>query len=157
MGMALDPQESSSRLTELERKALEIIKSRGDEGIYQNELWKILGIDSREGSRLALRLLKKGLIIREPVIHNGRRTYRLVLAKPVRVRFKLRVNLDTVINIPCFVCPHLERCHTGGFYDPRTCPVLNQWLEERARELRLKLKEFDGDRTASANVRQATT
>ncbi len=124
---------SSSRLSELEQRALEIIKSRGEDGIYQNELWKMLGIDSREGSRIALRLLKKGLIVREPVVHNGRRTYRLVLAKPVQVQVKVNVALDVVLEIPCFTCPNLERCHVGGFFDPRTCPLLNHWLDSRVK------------------------
>ncbi len=129
MASIIGGSSSGSRLSELEQKALEIIKSRGNDGIYQNELWKMLGIDSREGSRIALRLLKKGLIVREPVVHNGRRTYRLLLAKPAKPQVKFKVNLNTVLEIPCFTCPHLERCHVGGFFDPRTCHKLNQWIE----------------------------
>ena len=68
----------SISLTPLERKAYEIIRKSGKNGILQSELWRILGVDSREGSRIALRLLKKGLIEREPVVHNGKRTYRLM-------------------------------------------------------------------------------
>jgi len=121
--------QSGSKLSELESKALEVIKSRGEQGIYQHELWKLLGIDSREGSRLAIRLLKKGLIVREPVVHEGRRTYKLMLAKPTTTTLKVEVNLDFVITIPCFTCSNLERCHPGGFYDPVNCPKLNHWLD----------------------------
>ncbi|HIP66252.1 MAG TPA: transcription factor TFIIIC [Pyrodictium sp.] len=125
----LTESQSGSKLSELESKALEVIKSRGEQGIYQHELWKLLGIDSREGSRLAIRLLKKGLIVREPVVHEGRRTYKLMLAKPATTTLKVEVNLDFVVTIPCFTCPNLERCHPGGFYDPVNCPKLNQWLD----------------------------
>jgi len=125
----LTGSQSGSKLSELESKALEVIKSRGEQGIYQHELWKLLGIDSREGSRLAIRLLKKGLIVREPVVHEGRRTYRLMLAKPVVAAVKVEVNLDFAMTIPCFTCSNLERCHPGGFFDPANCPKLNQWLD----------------------------
>ncbi len=113
-------------LSELERKALELIESKGDEGLYQSELWKILGIDSREGSRIALQLLKKGLIRREPVINNGRRTYKLYVIR--RTKLNLRVNLANVIDIPCFTCLNIDKCSNGGFFDPRTCRLLTEWL-----------------------------
>ncbi len=126
---SLGPKRSD--LSELEAKALEIIRLRGDEGIYQHELWKTLGLDSREGSRLALRLLKKGLIVREPTIHNGRRTYKLFIAKRAKEQAKLVVKIGNAIEIPCFYCKHLEKCHVGGFYDPTHCPILRSWLNKK--------------------------
>ncbi len=132
---------SGSRLSELEARALEIIRDRGDEGIYQHELWKLLGIDSREGSRLALRLLKKGFIVREPVVHNGHRTYRLMLAKPMQrgaaAAPEIVVSLNMALEVPCFTCPHLERCHEGGYFSPSVCPVLSKWLNELRRRSKL--------------------
>ncbi len=128
-------EEGRPTLSELEQKALEIIKSRGEEGIYQHELWKLLGIDSREGSRLALRLYKKGLIRREPAVHRGHRTYRLYLAKPGEVTVKtveLDVSLNVALEVPCFTCPFLNECYNGGFHDPRRCPRLTAWLASRA-------------------------
>ena len=64
-------------LSELEKKALKLIIEAGDEGLLQQDLWKLLGIDSRDGSRIALRLAKKRLIYRELVSIKGRKTYRL--------------------------------------------------------------------------------
>jgi len=64
-------------LTEMEKKALKLIIEAGDEGLLQQDLWKLLGIDSRDGSRIALRLAKKRLIYRELVSIKGRKTYRL--------------------------------------------------------------------------------
>ena len=123
-------------LDELEARALEIIKSRGNEGIYQHELWKALGLDSREGSRLALRLLKKGLIIREPAVHRGRRTYKLYLAKQVKQQVRLEVRIGNALEIPCFACKNLEKCHSGGFFDPINCPLLGAWLNSKIRVLK---------------------
>jgi len=128
--------EKSSELSEIETKALEIIKASGEEGIYQHELWKRLGLDSREGSRLALRLLKKGLIVREPTVHKGRRTYKLFIATRSKERVKLTIKIGQVIEIPCFSCKNLERCHAGGFFDPRTCPLLRTWLNKKLEMLK---------------------
>jgi len=129
----VEPQlgQRKSGLEALEEKALEIIRERGDEGIYQHELWKALGLDSREGSRLALRLLKKGLIVREPAVHNGRRTYKLFLAKQEKRQVKLEVRIGGAIEIPCFTCRHMEKCYVGGFFDPTTCPILRRWLDAK--------------------------
>ena len=128
--------EEKPSLSELEQRALELIKSRGEEGIYQHELWKLLGIDSREGSRLALRLYKKGLIVREPAVHKGHRTYKLYLAKPAATTapqaVKLDISLDLVMSVPCFTCPYLEECYVGGFHDPHKCPRLAAWLQARS-------------------------
>ncbi|HID15303.1 MAG TPA: transcription factor TFIIIC, partial [Candidatus Atribacteria bacterium] len=63
------------RLSLMEKRAIEIIKKAGDNGVLQSDLWKILGTDSREGSRIAIRLEKKGIINREPTIHEGKKTY----------------------------------------------------------------------------------
>jgi hypothetical protein len=139
LSAAIEPSiEDTGRrmLDELEAKALEIIKSRGDEGIYQHELWKALGLDSREGSRLALRLLKKGLIVREPAVHKGRRTYKLYLAKKTRQPVKLNIYIGSSLEIPCFTCKNLEKCHNGGFYDPTNCPILSAWLNSKIRMLK---------------------
>jgi len=122
-------------IEELEEAALNLIKGSGSEGILQSELWRRLGLDSREGSRLVLRLAKKGLVRREQVIVNGRRTYRLHYTRPPSTELKLKVTLDDVLEIPCFTCPYLEECGPGNFNDPRTCPVLHAWLERKARSL----------------------
>lgn len=117
----------------LEEEAIRILRERGDEGIYQSELWKLLKVDSREGSRLALRLVKMGAARREPVVVNGRRTYRLVIVECAR-RPRLSVKVDGLLDIPCFACSHLYRCSTGNFYNPEACPLLTRWLMSRASE-----------------------
>ncbi len=120
---------------ELEKAALEMIRSSGDSGILQSDLWRRLGLDSREGSRLVLRLAKKGLIKREQVVVNGRRTYKIRYTTPPSMELRLLVSLDGVMDIPCFTCPYLGQCAPGNFNDPRTCPLLQRWLERRAARL----------------------
>ncbi len=120
----------SVSLTPLEKKAYEIIRKSGKNGILQSELWRRLGVDSREGSRIALRLVKKGLIEREPVIHNGKRTYRLMLKEEKG----LEVDIDSVINIPCFICPDHLRCGEGSYLNPVTCPKLTRWILNEAKK-----------------------
>jgi len=121
---------------ELEKAALELIKNSGDNGILQSDLWRRLGLDSREGSRLVLRLAKKGLIKREQVVVNGRRTYKIRYTTPPSLELRLLVGLDDVMDIPCFTCPYLNQCAPGNFNDPRTCPILQRWLERRLAALR---------------------
>jgi len=120
---------------ELERLALEMIRSSGDDGILQSDLWRRLGLDSREGSRLVLRLAKKGLIKREQVVVNGRRTYKIRYTTPPTLELRVLVSLDDVISIPCFTCPYLGQCGPGNFNDPRTCPLLERWLQRRLQAL----------------------
>lgn len=51
-------------------EVLQLIKNNGKDGILQSNLWKKIGVTSREGSRIALKLLKQGLITRKRVLHN---------------------------------------------------------------------------------------
>ncbi|MCE4621543.1 MAG: winged helix DNA-binding protein [Desulfurococcales archaeon] len=139
-----DRKLSVSKISRLERMALELIKSRGSEGILQSELWKTLNLDSREGSRLVLRLAKKGLITRKPVMVNGRKTYRLLFNERSTVRPRIQLSLDSILDIPCATCPYMDQCDIGNYYDPRTCPWLERWLVRTSaiyREQRLRLSE----------------
>ncbi len=113
-----------------EKEAIELIKANN--GILQSELWKQLGLDSREGSRIVLRLAKKGLIKRKQVIINGRRTYRLYLAENEASEATILVNLASILDIPCTVCPYLSQCQVGGFYSPTTCPLIDEWVSKKA-------------------------
>ena len=122
------------QLSTLEEKAVELVKSRGEKGLYQYELWKLLKIDSREGSRLTLRLVKKGLIVREPVIHSGRKTYKLYYVRPRAP--KIMVSINSVLDIPCFRCPNEDKCSEGSFHNPEKCPLLTRWIAEQVAKRR---------------------
>ncbi|RLE52224.1 MAG: Lrp/AsnC family transcriptional regulator [Candidatus Methanomethylicota archaeon] len=111
----------------MEKRAIEIIKKAGDEGVLQSDLWKMLGTDSREGSRIAIRLERKGFIEREPTVHAGKKTYRLRLIK----RPPRKISIATVKGCPCFVCPDLTKCAIGHVINPVTCKKLTTWILEQ--------------------------
>ncbi len=123
-------------LSELETRALELIKK--SEGILQSDLWKMLGLDSREGSRLVLRLVKKGLVRREQVTVKGRRTYKLYAIEARQRKVSLVVDLSTALEVPCLTCPWFHECGPSNFRDPRTCPILDIWLKKKVREQELR-------------------
>jgi len=116
------------RLSEMEKKAMEIIGRAGEEGILQSELWKKLETDSREGSRIAIRLERKGFIIREPVVHEGKHTYKLKIVKKERKK----ISISTVKLIPCFSCPIIMKCGQGGEINPAICQKMSEWLMHEA-------------------------
>lgn len=112
------------RLSEMEKKAVDIIGRAGNNGILQSELWKILGTDSREGSRIAIRLERKGIITREPIVHDGKHTYNLKIIK----REPKRILISSIKGIPCFTCPILMKCGPGGEITPIDCQKLYEWI-----------------------------
>ncbi|MCE4610920.1 MAG: Lrp/AsnC family transcriptional regulator [Desulfurococcales archaeon] len=110
-----------------ERKALELIKS--NRGILQSELWKRLGLDSREGSRIVLRLERKGMIKREGVIVNGRRTYKLYYVGSVEAkRVRVMIDLASILDLPCATCRFLPECGPEGVYSPYKCKLIEDWV-----------------------------
>jgi DNA-binding Lrp family transcriptional regulator len=121
-------------ISEIEQKALEIVKKSGKNGVLQSELWKMLGLDSREGSRLVLRLVKKGLVSRTQVTVNGRKTYRLFYKEKKELIPKVIISVKNIIDIPCASCPYIDVCDIGNFYDPRQCPLLEAWIETQVKE-----------------------
>jgi len=109
------------RRNELEYKALNVISNNGREGVLQSELWRKLDATSREGSRIALKLENKGLIVREKELYEGRWTYRLYPKnKPA--------SLKSIIDSPCLMCSNDSRCGAWGPISPHECPRLTAWI-----------------------------
>ena len=109
------------RRNELEYKALNFISNNGNDGVLQSELWRELDATSREGSRIALKLETKGLILREKELYEGRWTYRLFpKRKPA--------SLNSIIDSPCLMCPNDARCGAWGPISPHECPRLTAWV-----------------------------
>jgi len=109
------------RRNELEHKALHVIANNGTDGVLQSELWRELDATSREGSRIALKLETKGLILREKELFEGRWTYRLFpKRKPV--------SLNSIIDSPCLMCPNDARCRAGNPVSPNYCLRLTAWI-----------------------------
>jgi polynucleotide 5'-kinase involved in rRNA processing len=92
-----------------------------EDGIVQSELWKKFKLTSRDGSRLALKLERMGIITREKILENKRWTYVLKIKKTP-------VSTASIENAPCLVCPVEQKCSLDGEVSPKTC----QWIEEWA-------------------------
>jgi hypothetical protein len=106
---------------DLEQKALQLITSMGKEGILQSELWRKMGATSREGSRISIKLDKKGLIHRLRELSNGRWTYRLFSNREP-------LTIDAIISCPCLSCEENLRCESEGVISPRTCEMMTNWI-----------------------------
>jgi predicted transcriptional regulator len=108
---------------EQERKSIRLISEAGEEGLLQIKMRKMLGTNSSEGARIALKLLEKGVIKQQKELHGGRWTYRLYsIRKPVA--------LNSIIDCPCMACDDIERCIPGHFLSPIDCPLLTDWINE---------------------------
>lgn len=91
-----------------------------DNGIIQSELWKKFKLTSRDGSRLALKLERMGIITREKILENKRWTYVLKIKKTP-------VSTESIENAPCLVCPVEQKCSLEGEVSPRTCSWIEEW------------------------------
>ena len=111
----------------MKQKALQMIIESGDEGILQCDMWRKLGATSREGSRIALKLARRGLIRRERVLHEGRWTFKLY------PKWR-KVTLDSILGCPCLACPDSARCGPWGSISPNECEKLTNWLLQLAEE-----------------------
>jgi len=111
----------------MEKKALKIIMDAGEEGVFQSELWRLLNVSSREGSRLSKKFEEKGKIIREKVLHNGRWTYKLYYRRAP-------VTLESIEGCPCLICPDIDKCFGGGNFDPNTCLQLTAWIDSEIKQ-----------------------
>lgn len=109
------------RYNALEHKALQVIVSAGNQGILQSELWRKLDATSREGSRIAIKLEKKGLVNRERELWQGRWTYRLY---PKR----MPPSIDSILGCPCLTCPDDSRCGAWSTVTPNECVKLTEWI-----------------------------
>jgi len=99
----------------------EIVATYGNNGIHQSDLWKKLKLTSRDGSRLALKLERMGLITREKILLKGRWTYKLIIVKSP-------IGTESLEGAPCLVCPIESKCTLDGDISPKTCQFIEDWV-----------------------------
>jgi hypothetical protein len=91
------------------------------DGILQSDLWKKFKLSSRDGSRLALKLERMGMITREKILEKERWTYKLIIKKtPISVK--------SIEGAPCLVCPVESKCIIDGEISPKTCQYIEDWV-----------------------------
>lgn len=106
---------------DLEHNALQLIMNSRNEGLLQSELWQKMNASSREGSRISIKLEKKGLIHRKRELSKGRWTYRLFSTRQP-------VTIDSILNCPCLICDKNIRCGAGVKISPIECDILTKWI-----------------------------
>lgn len=115
-------------LFDLTSKVYKLVVEHGSDGVLQSELWKELTLTSRDGSRLAIRLERRGMIRREKVLDGGRWTYKLTpLRMPVQIR--------SIEEAPCLTCPYEAKCSLTGVVSPLSCPWISEWVVKEFREM----------------------
>ena len=96
------------------------VVEHGDGGVLQSSLWKEFDLSSRDGSRLVIRLERRGMIKRERILDSGRWTYILTPAlMPVKV--------ESIEQMPCLTCPTEDRCCETGIVTPHNCNFIENW------------------------------
>lgn len=108
-------------MDKLTNKVCDILAERESEGMFQSELWKKLKLTSRDGSRLALKLERMGIITREKILEKGRWTYKLILKKTP-------ISTQSIENAPCLICPVEQKCTLEGEVSPLTCQWIDEWV-----------------------------
>jgi predicted DNA-binding transcriptional regulator len=130
-------ERTEEELVDLTSRVYKLVVERGRDGVLQSEIWKELGLTSRDGSRLAIRLERRGLIGRVKVLEEGRWTYKLT---PLR----FPTDMASIEKAPCIVCQFESKCAVDGEISPHICPWIGPWV----------IEEFKASR---AQVPQATT
>ena len=102
-------------------KVCEIIAGYEIKGILQSELWKKLKLSSRDGSRLALKLERMGMITREKILEKERWTYKLIIKK-------IPISTKSIEGAPCLTCPVQSKCSIDGEISPKTCQWIEDWV-----------------------------
>ncbi len=127
-------ERTEEELVDLTSRVYKLVVERGREGVLQSEIWKELGLTSRDGSRLAIRLERRGLIGRVKVLEEGRWTYKLT---PLR----FPTDMTSIEKAPCIVCQFESKCSIDGQISPYVCPWIGPWVIEEARVAQAQVAE----------------
>ena len=127
-------ERTEEELVDLTSRVYKLVVERGRDGVLQSEIWKELGLTSRDGSRLAIRLERRGLIGRVKVLEEGRWTYKLT---PLR----FPTDMTSIEKAPCIVCQYEPKCSIDGEISPYVCPWIGPWVIQEALAVRTQVAE----------------
>ena len=111
-------------MDKITNKVCEIVADYEDKGMLQSDLWKKLKLSNRDGSRLALRLERRGLISREKILQKDRWTYKLIIEQTP-------ISLQSLQDSPCLTCPVEQKCDTANTFpepSPLHCQLIEDWV-----------------------------
>jgi predicted DNA-binding transcriptional regulator len=127
-------ERTEEELVDLTSRVYKLVVERGRDGVLQSEIWKELGLTSRDGSRLAIRLERRGLIGRVKVLEEGRWTYKLT---PLR----FPTDMTSIEKAPCIICQYESKCSIDGEVSPYVCPWIGPWVVEEMRADRAQVAQ----------------
>lgn len=113
---------------DLTSKVYKLVVEHGTDGVFQSEVWKELTLTSRDGSRLAIRLERRGMIRRDKLLEGGRWTYKLTA-------LRMPVHIESIEQVPCITCPYEAKCSLTGVVSPLSCPWLVEWVTKEYKEI----------------------
>jgi predicted DNA-binding transcriptional regulator len=119
---------------DIENTIIKILESSGNSGMNLSELQKILKIKEDKLKLVVARLSRKGIVKKEKIKkEDGKIDYKIQLStiKPV----ELKIELSTVIKIPCFTCKYIKECGIGREWSPANCEILKNWLESETNKI----------------------
>lgn len=125
--VASNVSDREDALLDITSNVYKLVLDHGSEGVLQSDVWKDLKLSSRDGSRLVIRLEKRGMIRREKVLEDGRWTYKLI---PQRMPVQIR----SIEQAPCITCPYESKCSLTGVVSPLSCPWIAEWVVKEHRE-----------------------
>ena len=102
-------------------RVCEMIADYENDGILQSQLWKKLKLSSRDGSRLALKLERMGMITRNKILEKERWTYKLIIKK-------IPIGTKSIEGAPCLTCEVASKCSVDGEISPKTCQWIEDWV-----------------------------
>lgn len=120
-------KKEEQQILDLTSKVYKLVVEHGKDGVLQSLLWKELGLTSRDGSRLAIRLERRGMIRRDKVLDEGRWTYKLT---PLRLPAQIR----SIEQAPCPTCPYETKCSPTGVVTPFTCLWISDWVTQEFKD-----------------------
>ena len=129
-------ERTEEELVDLTSRVYKLVVERGKDGVLQSEIWKELGLTSRDGSRLAIRLERRGLIGRVKVLEEGRWTYKLT---PLR----FPTDMASIEKAPCIVCQYESKCAIDGEISPYICPWIGPWVVDESKRARGQIAEAE--------------
>jgi predicted transcriptional regulator len=114
-----------------ERQLYGLVLDAGDAGIVQSDLSTMLSLPNREISRICSRLESWGLIRKDEVVHEGRRTFRIESTRKPP-------SLNSILGSPCITCPNMKMCEENNELEPmpykasspQECQQLERWIRD---------------------------
>jgi len=116
-----DIQLEKTDMDKMCNRVCENIAGYESDGILQSQLWKKYKLSSRDGSRLALKLERMGMITREKILEKERWTYKLIIKKSP-------ISTKSIEGSPCLTCPVEAKCSLDGEVSPKTCQWIENWV-----------------------------